>query len=415
MGLQWLWITTCSVTLGSTTGAEPSTCWDPSTLLSWRLAVLLLAVKLCEVFHCKTLPGDKVYSLSRFSRPLGLRNCSLAWECLKLRTPLFPESRNSPKPASSRHFHREESQVWAAILCYIFLLIFPEKRDVFLNSLILLYCFNKDLFLRMVSSVILEEVICLNTWLLLLSWLAFEISRSLVWSPLKKAPVSSSCFNSSQLSLNPFPTVLAVSHMFMHDSLTSFRQMLPLITTNRSLQWSSWMRFMDQMERVLFKYKVLLEVLWGDDWDQEGCGAEFYFCLDTSGFNEMILPPASSFSECQWVGMCLLLGFNFLVDNRKCLDSTCSFLWRKLAHSVEALNLVLKVCRSDWSWFFQDCLPHTHCSLMSASSPRSSINIQPTHFFAVFPCDITRYLWQERSSLVITAVQCGLSKESLNL
>lgn len=53
--------------------------------------------------------------------PLALSNFSLAWELLTSPHPhsLFPGSRNSPKPTSSGHFHREESQLRAIILCYM--------------------------------------------------------------------------------------------------------------------------------------------------------------------------------------------------------------------------------------------------------------------------------------------------------
>lgn len=176
---------------------------------------------------------------------------------------LFPESQDSPKSPSSGHVHRKESQLQAITLydiCWHSL-----ETDSFLKSLILLYCLFWWVVRcerRAVSS--LEKVIYLNTWLLLLlSWLAFEIQCSLVWSSLETTPLSSSCINSSQLSPNLFPTVLALSHMFIHDSLTSLRQMPPLITINRSLQRSNLVRFSDQMGWVLFKYKVLLESLWG--------------------------------------------------------------------------------------------------------------------------------------------------------
>lgn len=69
----------------------------------------------------------------------------------------------------------------------------------------------------------------LNTWLLLESWLAFEIPRYL------PDPVSLSCFNSSQLSLSPFSHWVTCLCVILS---LSFRQMPPLNRQiNRSLQW----------------------------------------------------------------------------------------------------------------------------------------------------------------------------------
>lgn len=126
VGPQLLWMTACSVTLGGITVTGSST-WrpgDPCAPLSWVFPVLLLAVKLCEVFHCKTLLGDKEYILSSLMSYPWRWVTVASHENARSYSPQPPLSCSQgaetlQKPTSSGHFHREESQLQAIILCYM--------------------------------------------------------------------------------------------------------------------------------------------------------------------------------------------------------------------------------------------------------------------------------------------------------
>lgn len=138
----------------------------------------------------------------------------------------------------------------------------------------------------------------------------------------------------------------------------------------------------------------------------------FYFCLDTSGFNEMILPPASPVSPPLPCVRCQDLSIP--ADNRKCLDSICSPSRRKkVARSVDAQGLrSTRVIGHD----SPKTVYHTHSELF----PSTLLYKYSTHLLfhvlrTIYPCDITWYPWQEMSRWVINVVRCGLSKESLNL
>lgn len=160
---------------------------------------------------------------------------------------------------------------------------------------------------RMESCVIAGEGYYLNTWLLLLlSWLAF-LKFNVLWSDRLWNRIQCPRLVSIQANYppNPFPTVLAVSHMFMHDTLTSFSQMLPVITINRSLQveWGFKIRW----SGFLFKYEVSLESLWGRWLGRVGSPRSWVLVLfGYQRFNEMILPPASSVSQSPCCHVCVV-------------------------------------------------------------------------------------------------------------
>lgn len=88
--------------------------------------------------------------------------------------------------------------------------------------------------------------------------------------------------------------------------------MPPLITLNRSLPCSSWMRFKDQTERVLFKYKVLLESSWGR-WLSWAGRMRSWVC--SSVWIPAVLTRWSCLQPAQSVrvpaAMCVLLGFKY--------------------------------------------------------------------------------------------------------
>lgn len=179
-----------------------------------------------------------------------------------------------------------------------------------------------------------------------------------------------------------------MSHMFMHDSLTSFRQMLPLITINRSLRCSSWMRFIDQIRWVCLNTRFYCTAHVGDDWaKQEGWRRE-------PGFTSVWIPAVLMRWSCLQpahpvrapTAMCALLGFT--CSGRRCskkkkkktqqrLDSTCSF-----SHKCMLVHIQY------WIFFLQSsqvighdspkALSHTHFT------PEQTTNIWPSYFVLFF-------------------------------
>lgn len=172
------------------------------------------------------------------------------------------------------------------------------------------------------------------------------------------APESSPCINSSQLFLNLFPAVLAVSHMFMHDSLTGFRQMLALITVNRSLRRSSWMRLEDQMAWVCLNTRFYWSSLCGRWLSRAGRIGSWVFSpvwIPAVLMRWSCLQPTQSvMNPCCHV--CVVRIYVFWSTAQKASNVWIAHVGPYiLRHDDFSLN-----CTGHWSWFSQGYVTHTN-------------------------------------------------------